>query len=103
MERLAIAAHAAGPYEQLMTVISMLPEWKQREVIELMEKATGYAWGWQDAGGDSRSHDQAWDFHIAYGMHAAEYAMEWRGSRHAIQDAFASFRMGREIGVYVWQ
>lgn len=67
------------------------------EVKELTEKARGYVWGWEDAGGAKRTDSDSWHFPVAYGWHCYKYATGRAGTRHPIRDCFAMYLRGEDF------
>lgn len=77
--------HENGPFT------SNRRESSYQEVAELKATAAGYVWGWQDGGAAPRDTEVSWHFGFAYGVYAAEFALELRSTRMPIQDAFRSW------------
>lgn len=76
--------------------IEKLPQHRQAEINELIEKARGYIWGWQDCGGKTPSNAE-WNFPIVYGWHCQRFASEQTCSRMPIRSAFEKYCKGEEI------
>lgn len=62
------------------------------EADGLIMQAMGYVWGWQDAGGDPKDSQHAWDFAYWYGVKVVEYMAEQRHSRGPVQDEWQRWR-----------
>lgn len=66
----------------------------RREVTNLQQLATGYAWGYQDACG-TKDTTAAQDFSYAYGEHAAHYALERTAFRRNVPDCYKLWVEGK--------
>ena len=88
-------------HQELITLLNEMPERARHEVELMTARATGYVWGWQDAGGAPHDTGQGTafgsDFGIAYGVHAARFATERISCRRNIRDAWQSWTAGRSF------
>lgn len=80
----------------LAKAIGALPHYKQATVNEVIDKARGYVWGWEDARGEW-SPDASWNFPILYGWHYYRFTTEQRTSAIPIRAAFEKFCRGEEF------
>lgn len=87
-------------YETFNALMASLPTDRRVDVARLQSQAMAYVWGREDAGEARRGDNASWDFCYAYGAHAAEYALERRGSRWSIRHAWDVWSTGGTIGVY---
>lgn len=90
-------ARAVTQFVILENMLGSLPTFEAAQVRTLKAQAVSYVWGWQDAGGSERDSGVAWEFGMAYGIHAAEFAAQQRCYRLPIQVAFKAFRDGKAI------
>jgi hypothetical protein len=82
---------------ELLTLLDEMPQRARHDVEVLTARATGYVWGWQDAGGEPHDTGRGTRFGIAYGLHAARFATEQISCRRNIRDAWQSWTAGRSI------
>lgn len=76
---------AARPYVRLQDMLNSMSDGKRARVHELMSAASGYAWGFNDAGGVAVD---SFQFSLIYGLRAARFETERMSSRPPIQDVF---------------
>ncbi|SFI80654.1 hypothetical protein SAMN05216275_10539 [Streptosporangium canum] len=89
---------AAEPNYREMAKISLeLPDWKSSQAFVLSEQACAYVWGFQDASGEPKNSDEAWDFSMAYWAHALDFLSEKSPVRISIPKAFKVWRETGEI------
>lgn len=60
-------------------------------------QAMGYVWGWQDAGGDPKDTQHAWDFGYWHGVKVCEYRAEVRHSLGPVQDEWQRYRRAKGL------
>lgn len=74
--------------EEIKARIAALRPLSQKALELLQAQAISYVWGWQDARGDEKDSEKAWEFGQAYRLHALLFAEEKQGYRNNIPDAW---------------